>query len=85
MASPGKRCPSHVTPPLLRLGDYVDALGEPIDEGILRAMGIVISRPEEVWGVEVSHIAQSLIPQARRFREWAFSHHHHDNQEKHHL
>ena len=62
---------SDVTPSLVRLDDYVDALGEPIDEGILRAMGIVISSPEEVWGAEASHIAQSRITQARRFREWA--------------
>ena len=62
---------SDVAPPLVRLGDYVDALGEPIDEGILRAMGIVITSPEEVWGAEASHIAQSRIAQARRFREWA--------------
>ncbi|KAI0268505.1 hypothetical protein BGY98DRAFT_1091490 [Russula aff. rugulosa BPL654] len=62
---------SDVTPSLVRLDDYIDALGEPIDEGILRAMGIVISSPEEVWGAEASHIAQSRIAQARRFREWA--------------
>lgn len=62
---------SDVTPPLPQLNDYVDALGEPIDEGILLATGIVIRSPEEVWGAEVSHVAQSRIAQARRFREWA--------------
>jgi hypothetical protein len=34
-------------------------------------MGIVIGSPEEVWGIEASHVAQSRIAQARRFREWA--------------
>ena len=62
---------SDVTSPLLRLEDYVDALGEPIDEGVLLATAIVIRSPEEVWGAEASHVAQSRIGQARRFREWA--------------
>lgn len=62
---------SDATPPLPRLDDYVDALGEPIDEGILLATGIAIRSPEEVWGAEASHVAQSRIVQARRFREWA--------------
>jgi hypothetical protein len=62
---------SDVTPPLPRLDDYVDALGEPIDEGILLAAGIVIRSPEELWGAEASHVAQSRIAQARQFREWA--------------
>ena len=55
---------------LLRLDDYVDALGEPIDEENLRAPRIVISSPEEVWGAEACHVAQSRIAQAKRFREW---------------
>ena len=55
---------------LLRLDDYVDALGEPIDGGTLRAVRIVISSPEEVWCAEASHVAQSRIAQAKRFREW---------------
>ena len=62
---------SDVTLPLPRLNNYVDALGEPIDEGVLLATGIVIRSSEEVWGVEASHVAQSRIAQARRFREWA--------------
>jgi len=62
---------SNVTPPVPRLNDYVDALGEPIDEGVLLATGIAIRSPEEVWGAEASRIAQSRIAQARRFREWA--------------
>ena len=62
---------SDVTPPPPRLDDYVDALGEPIDEGILLAAGIVIRSPEELWGAEASRVAQSRIAQARRFREWA--------------
>jgi len=37
----------------------------------LLATGIVIRSPEEVWGTEASHVAQSRIAQARRFREWA--------------
>jgi hypothetical protein len=61
---------SDVTPPLPRLDGYVNALGEPIDEGILLATGIVIRSPEEVWGTEATHVAQSRIAQARRFREW---------------
>lgn len=62
---------SDVTPPQPRLDDYVDALGEPIDEGILLATGIIIRSPEEAWGAEASRVAQSRIAQARRFREWA--------------
>jgi hypothetical protein len=62
---------SDVTPPPPRLEDYVDALGEPIDEGILLATGVVVRSPEEVWGAEVSHVVQSRVAQARRFREWA--------------
>jgi hypothetical protein len=62
---------SDVTPPPPRLDDYVDALGEPIDEGILLATGVVIRSPEEVWGAEASHVAQSRIALARRFHEWA--------------
>jgi hypothetical protein len=64
---------SDVTPPLTRLNDYVDALGEPIDEGVLLATGIVIRSPEEAWGAEASRVAQSRIAQARRFREWALA------------
>jgi hypothetical protein len=64
---------SDVTPPLTRLNDHVDALGEPIDEGVLLATGIVIRSPEEAWGAEASRVAQSRIAQARRFREWALA------------
>lgn len=62
---------SYITPPPQRLDDYVDALGETIDDGILLPTGIVIRSPEEVWGAEASHVAQSRIAQARQFREWA--------------
>jgi hypothetical protein len=62
---------SVVTPPPPRLDNYVDALGEPIDEGVLLATGIIIRRSVEVWGVGASLIAQSRTEQAKRFREWA--------------
>ena len=50
--------------------DYVDALGELIDSALLPRDFESIS-PEELWGIEVTRIAEARIMQARRFREWA--------------
>jgi hypothetical protein len=53
-AVPGEGKPSEaasdsdVTPPPPRLEDYVNTLGEPIDEGILLVTGVIIRSPEEV-------------------------------------
>ncbi|KAF8497383.1 hypothetical protein F5888DRAFT_1794308 [Russula emetica] len=37
----------------------------------MKEVGRAMQSPEEVWGTEASHVAQSRIAQARRFREWA--------------
>jgi hypothetical protein len=81
---------SDITPPLLRLSDYVDALGEPnqpIDEGILRSMGIVI------MGLKKCGASRPLMSRNPAFHEqdgsasghWNIFTSPHDNQEKHHL
>ena len=45
----------HVTLGLTPPGDYVDALGGPIDPA--RLTSIVMQSPEEVWGVEAARVA----------------------------
>jgi hypothetical protein len=62
---------SEIAPPRPRPDDYVDAVGDPIHGDALLTTGIVVSSPEDVWGVEAARVAQSRTAQARQFRQWA--------------